>query len=773
MQGDVSPEKSRQTHIPKAPHIKRPMRLLRSLRQPALMAVFAYLLSFSRLFGIPSPFVIAMTVALGSDGESPLAVLAGACCALIMRLIWGIDPEPVLFSGCLLAALFRRFYYHKSDRIAALWTGLTLMPVLADAILFKTLAQQLLALASVAMGMIAAPAFCQALRCFKTPKEELGRDDRLCLLIIGGLILCGTGYLHLWRINLGFFLSCLITLCLSWSVGGSFGAAAGIFSGFALSLCGHGSTPILLFCTSGMASGLARRSDSRPKTALIHLLTVALVSLIDRSGNLVTHMVSSAFACVAFLLIKTSQLDRLRGAAVQVFPRKAYEENTYAGEMMRQWEAAIGEMAQSLPTIPDCDCIHLLEEKLCSRCELKNDCPEDDREAYLQALWAEFEQGADTFSSPCGEVPQATETVKETAEEMDALRLRTSRAKLEQAMIRTHLTAMSQAVRRLSAAAAGESLEDIKGTMEIERALKQSGFPAHLLYARRPGGHLQCVLESDTPAFTKWQPQRLLSDLWAHGGLSMEITQLERGRLHLEETPAFCLETGAASLALEEVNGDGILSMRFPGGRHMLALCDGMGHGPAAHKESNETLELLRLCLMADYTRAQAITAVNGMMLSATGGDRFATVDLWTIDLWNGLAQVEKLGACQSCLWRGDKPRLIEGAALPLGILENVTVSSRQIRLRDNDLILVFSDGIADAFADEDALCAGIARCVYQDPQRTADALLRQALIASGGVPRDDMTVLAARLTQWSAPAPSFFTHSGTLTDGQSARKSV
>ncbi|MBQ8537292.1 MAG: SpoIIE family protein phosphatase, partial [Clostridia bacterium] len=86
-------------------------------------------------------------------------------------------------------------------------------------------------------------------------------------------------------------------------------------------------------------------------------------------------------------------------------------------------------------------------------------------------------------------------------------------------------------------------------------------------------------------------------------------------------------------------------------------------------------------------------------------------------------------------------------------ILEKVAPQSCQIRLHDNDLILIFSDGVADAFPDEAALIAAISRCVYQDPQRTADALLRQALISAGGIPKDDMTVLAARLTQWSAPA--------------------
>ena len=45
-------------------------------------------------------------------------------------------------------------------------------------------------------------------------------------------------------------------------------------------------------------------------------------------------------------------------------------------------------------------------------------------------------------------------------------------------------------------------------------------------------------------------------------------------------------------------------------------LCDGMGHGREAHELSEKTLELLLLLMEAGYTRRQAITAVNGIMLS-------------------------------------------------------------------------------------------------------------------------------------------------------------
>lgn len=738
---------------------------LRTAKRPFMLALTAFLMSFAQLFGVPSPFCCTMVAVACALGESPLFPLAGTALAMGMRLLWGIPPDVWQLAGCVILALTRRFYFGKRDWVISLWTAAALMPRVLFGFMGGSPAHQLLAMVSVAMGAVCAPAFYQAACILKEPKAQMGWDDKLCLILILTLLLCAMGYLYLFTINLGLWAACLLTLCLSFACGGGAAAVGGLLTGTALALCGHGSQPLILLAASGLTAGLTSRLESRIKTALAFCLSASLAALICASPYLLPQSLAALTACISFFFVDRVHLARLKTITQQIQPQGHCTENAYAGEMLRQWENAIEEMAESLPEVPAVPSAlpwQSLRGSLCQGCDQLDSCWEVPKESLPlpQCLWQAGQEGDEALKAyaaatdcPCLRLHLVQPAIAGACVQMEADQLRTGRARLEQAMIRTHLQAMAQAVRRLSTAAQGESLSDLKGAMEIERVLKETSFPARLLYARRMGGHLQCALESETPAFTRWQPQRLISDLWAHGGLSMEITCLERGRMYLEETPVFRLQTGSATLAMEADNGDGILTMRFPGGRHLLALSDGMGHGRDAHQESQETLNLLRLCLAAGYTRPQAITAVNGMMLSATGGDRFATVDLWTIDLWSGLAQVEKLGACQSCLWRGDRLRFIEGAALPLGILEDISPQSRQVRLYDNDLLLIFSDGVADAFPSSQELAAAVSRCVYQDPQRTADALLRLALISAGGIPKDDMTVLAARVTQWSAPA--------------------
>ena len=58
------------------------------------------------------------------------------------------------------------------------------------------------------------------------------------------------------------------------------------------------------------------------------------------------------------------------------------------------------------------------------------------------------------------------------------------------------------------------------------------------------------------------------------------------------------------------------------------------------------------------------------------------------------------------------------------------------------------TDGIADAFEEEDEILSVLRDCREGTPQKIADDLLREAMIRYGGMPPDDMTVVCARMTE-------------------------
>lgn len=214
-----------------------------------------------------------------------------------------------------------------------------------------------------------------------------------------------------------------------------------------------------------------------------------------------------------------------------------------------------------------------------------------------------------------------------------------------------------------------------------------------------------------------------------------------------EQAPALALEVGASlrSCSGEEVAGDSYVSRLLAGGRHVLALSDGMGSGVSARQESYAALALMVESLRAGYTRAQALDVVNALMLMCTGREMYATMDLCVIDLHTGETAFEKMGACPSYVVRDGEVRSIGADTLPVGVLPDAESSSLRMTLRPGDVVILATDGVTDAFpGGEGGLRAAIAKLYWLHPQAVGDKLIAQAVGA--GVPRDDMAVLCARV---------------------------
>ena len=214
-----------------------------------------------------------------------------------------------------------------------------------------------------------------------------------------------------------------------------------------------------------------------------------------------------------------------------------------------------------------------------------------------------------------------------------------------------------------------------------------------------------------------------------------------------EQAPALSLEIGAAtrSRSGEEVAGDSYVSRTLSGGRHVLALSDGMGSGVSARQESQAALTLMVESLRAGYTRAQALDVVNALMLMCTGREMYATMDLFVCDLHTGETAFEKLGACASYVVRDGEVRSIGADTLPVGVLPEVEARSLRMTLREGDVVVMLTDGVADAYpGGEDALREAIGKLAWLHPQAVGEKLIAQAL--SGKAARDDMAVLCARI---------------------------
>ncbi len=281
----------------------------------------------------------------------------------------------------------------------------------------------------------------------------------------------------------------------------------------------------------------------------------------------------------------------------------------------------------------------------------------------------------------------------------------------------------------------------------IRYALVRAGMDeARVAYALRTDGRLEALIlkpEAIAPA----QLAGLVSRACGAPMRPCPREGLLSTQALFEQTPRLTLEIGAAlrSRSGEEVTGDGYISRALSGGRHVLALSDGMGSGANAMQQSRAALTLLAEGLKAGYTRAQTLDLVNALMLMCTGREMYATVDLCEIDLHLGEAAFEKLGACASYVVRSGEVRAVGADTLPVGMLDAVEPKSIRLTLEPGDVVVMLSDGVFLGFpGGEEALCAAIAEVSWLHPQAVGERLIARAM--DGGAAMDDMAVLCARV---------------------------
>ncbi len=729
------------------------------------------------------------------DGSRPFAVAAFAA---QLSPWWG---APSAFVGCVLGILLRWdasawANWWQAPACAALWLSFPLWkgkdprqrPLRAGiaAGLMLLLPVPLLPGASfiarvqcvlgAAVAVTVAPVFYQLCTVLRERPRPLRSDERLCALLgLGALALGGTPF-ALGECNLGAALAAGATLMLAMGCGASGGLLGGVALGSALVVGGVQPWMIVALGAGGaLAGGMGGRRLGM--SALFFLLGAVAGAALLRGGTL-------GWGALSPLALGVGLCFALPAGLTSVFYQyaaPANEEGAVRPEAVSAAFAhALESRARSLSTLPDAlpqaEALSMeMPERLsrlaalhCAECDRRRHCWQKKREETAQVLGSLIEIGEERDidaedvthtvaligCTRAARLPGALgEMLREEARQL-ALEARQAEAR---ALAGVQFEGLAQCMQGVARALREETAFLPALQRRVQRALTQAGIIGEVLTVTQVGGRVEVLLSGpDTEQLR--EAGRLVSKA---AGMPMRLRldeAMEETEVLFEQEASLEVDVGIAKRTKhgETEAGDGCLVRRLSGGRQLLALSDGMGSGARAKQESQATLLLLQQCLNAGYTRAQALVAVNGLLLSCAGQDMFATMDLCLLDLHNGEAAFEKLGACTSYVVRGDACRPIAGETLPLGILSNIRPRSYRMRLQEGDLVVLLSDGVADTYPGGEE---GIARALIKHhalpAQSIADSLLQRALANQGDCPRDDMTALCARLllqNEQSAP---------------------
>lgn len=213
----------------------------------------------------------------------------------------------------------------------------------------------------------------------------------------------------------------------------------------------------------------------------------------------------------------------------------------------------------------------------------------------------------------------------------------------------------------------------------------------------------------------------------------------------------FTTLTDVTTLANSEnkVSGDSY-SFGAIGNTNFAALCDGMGIGRKASRESSVAIELLEKLMEIKMDKTMIVRTINSFLRSKSKDEIFTTLDLGFIDLYTGRLQVLKNGSPSTFIKRKERVDVINSKSLPIGILADVDSKIYEDYLEDGDILIMMSDGVLDCNKSDENSVDWMKRVIMginsQNPKRITEEITNIAKFVCNNRPKDDMTIMATKI---------------------------
>lgn len=196
-----------------------------------------------------------------------------------------------------------------------------------------------------------------------------------------------------------------------------------------------------------------------------------------------------------------------------------------------------------------------------------------------------------------------------------------------------------------------------------------------------------------------------------------------------------------------ERSGDNYSIKTLDNSTRYIALCDGSGSGHVASEYSGNTLKLLEEFLKTGFSKSASIKLINSSLICNSENDYFSTIDLSIMDLKNGEVEIIKKGACPTYIKHANGEfEIIRNSSFPLGVIRGEQNQINKVKLKENDIIIMISDGIYNAVEKEDWILEALKAINSDNPDYISDMILKIAT-STKNKDNDDMTVIASKVT--------------------------
>ena len=217
-------------------------------------------------------------------------------------------------------------------------------------------------------------------------------------------------------------------------------------------------------------------------------------------------------------------------------------------------------------------------------------------------------------------------------------------------------------------------------------------------------------------------------------------------RLTLCERPCLDVELGSSQhiCGSGRLCGDSLKYFTDGTGRLTALISDGMGTGGRAAVDGNMASGLMERLIKAGLGYDCALKVVNSALLVKSGDESLATIDVVSVDMYNGRTDLMKAGAALSFIRKSGDMYRVETPSLPAGILPQVEFTYTQDDLSAGDIIVMVSDGAIAS--GEDWIERIISTWEDKSMEQLSELIVDEAIARRTDSHDDDITVIAMQL---------------------------
>lgn len=172
--------------------------------------------------------------------------------------------------------------------------------------------------------------------------------------------------------------------------------------------------------------------------------------------------------------------------------------------------------------------------------------------------------------------------------------------------------------------------------------------------------------------------------------------------------------------------------------------------GPRAKKSSSTVIKMLERLLKTGFDKDVSIGLINSSVNLNSNEETYATIDISVFNRSTGNIEFVKNGACPTFIKSKNKVKVIKAISLPAGIVDKIDLVVYDKDLKGGEFVVMCSDGILESNQElenkELWVKDMLENIETDDVQKIADIVLQEAIDNDYGIPKDDMTVLVAKI---------------------------